>query len=1177
MATVKAEPSTPLAPRVLELLVPRLDDISDAPSSLGVSLDLSTSLEVQLEFWELGVTRKLECVNVDKGCPRCKFDLFLRGLVDLERRGVLRINGMYIVRPEDRDFGRLRLQIKGIQGTTALEEFDFVKCHLEGANDAKDQDEEKKRITAARRSKCHVMGCDLHRWKAKRRQATQRIRRVAGPARNPVPVPNWRQPIAEVQVKREIAVPVPVAPDRPLTPQVHDKIQEPGPGSPPPIEVLETAVLVKEEGQALQEPHANRKLSLPDVFHTLMARIEAAPTDLWAEDVNGLDLKLYEHQRRGLSWMMKRERVLVWDTLLLHPFSVPGKQSDTDRKLETEFSEAAYDACGGMLCDEPGLGKTITMLALILLTKGQSTARMPLRVDPPTASLSSVQLRSSSRGRTLEPDDMVSSSASLIVAPDALVEHWAEQIERHVVHQGLKIYVDTIERMNRNLPSAARLAKFDVVIVSFSRMAKEWRLHRPASGIEKNRTVKYGFEDQPARYMDGTVIGDVSPLLLVHWLRIVVDEGHKLGGRAPTQLMQMSRLLCAERRWVMTGTPSPNTLQSTDLQYIHGLLVFLRNLPYGRPDGHSWAKAIALPFEKNEVIGFYRLQHLLSRIMIRHTKESLGDKLPKPIRHKVLVEPTSTEFKLYNAIAEIVQTSLLITRIDLPQPTGNQRKAQGDIHPESLLHRKNYKGAAQVENDLTLALMGGYSIEWTLKKEKIEKTAKKLQDAGAGESRIADVTEYLKRAVEKKKTKCTECGLERRFLMVLPCGHLCCAHCIEAVKAELGEPCCNFCGSLYDEDDFDYLQPTRTGEILPRGREKTISKLRQAGVPETRIQRVTEYMDSRRPEPPTECRSCHRRLHLLLIFPCGHMCCTDCTDKRFQEVGPSCCLCHAEYPRKGFKALQPGVHVEPIEDNDYRRKKIFVKNKKKTVTPVAKKATRLINVKRDFWRIESSKIFYMVARIRDLMKEFTQPSQERELDLKVIIFSQFRENIWRAKVAFEQQDIPTADFIALVNPRERSENLEKFRYDPDVHVLLLSNLASHGLDLSFVTHIFLLEEIWDKSVEQQVISRAHRMGARHSVVVEQLWIKGTVECQLTSVSENLFKRERCIDGGENEQQQLTREEVQEASSAGNSNFQQMKVSYLLNNLRVLDGDVGGEGEVRFSVLNESEAIVKNSL
>ncbi|KAK1948543.1 putative SWI/SNF-related [Phytophthora citrophthora] len=1025
----------------------------------------------------------------------------VRGLVNLEQRGVLRLNGLYVVSPEDTHFGKLRLQIKGTQGTTTLDEFEFVKCHLEGTGEV-DICAEKKKATAARRSTCH---------KTKTPERTRR------PVASPVPIS--RQPMAEAQVKLEIAVPVPVAPERSPTFEMQEEIQEPDPPSSPMVEVLETAVLVKEEGQTLQEPQTDRKMSLPAVFHSLMAQIEAVPTIY----VDGLDLKLYEHQRRGLSWMMKRERALLWDTLLLHPFRVPGKQSDTDRKLEIEFSEAAYDACGDMLCDEPGLGKTITMLALILLTKGQSTAGMPLRVDPPTSSSSSVQLRSASRGHSLEPRDMVSSSASLVVAPDALVEHWAEQIERHVVHQGLKIYVDTVERMRGNLPSAARLATFDVVIVSFSRMAKEWRLHRPASRTEKKRTVKYGFEDQPARYMDGRVIGDISPLLLVHWLRIVVDEGHKLGGRAPTQLMQMSRLLCAERRWVMTGTPSPNTLQSTDLQYIHGLLVFLRNLPYGRPDGHSWAKAIALPFENNEVIGFYRLQHLLSRIMIRHTKESLGDKLPRPIRHKVLVEPTSTEFKLYNAVAKNIQARLLITRIDLPQIWKSTLKV-------ILLHRKNYKGAAQVENDLTLALMGGYSIEWTLKKEKMEKTVKKLEDA-----------------VVKKKTACTECGLERRFLMVLPCGHLCCAHCIEAVKQELGEPCCNFCGDLYDEDDFDYLQPTCTGEILPRGREKTISKLRQVGVLESRIQRVTEYMDSRQPEPPTECRSCHRLMHLLLIFSCGHMCCTDCTDRRFQEAGPSCCLCHAEYPQK-------------------------------SAAPAAKKAMRLINVKRDFWRIESSKIFYMVARIRDLMKEFMQPSQEQELDLKVIIFSQFRENIWRAKVAFEQQDIPTADFIALVNPRERSENLEKFRYDPGVHVLLLSNLASHGLDLSFVTHIFLLEEIWDKSVEQQVISRAHRMGARHSVVVEQLWIKGTVECQLTSVSENLFKRERCIEGGENEQQKLTREEVQEASSASNSNFQQMKVSYLLNNLRVLDDEVGGEeSEVRFSVLDENEAIVHQGM
>ena len=60
----------------------------------------------------------------------------------------------------------------------------------------------------------------------------------------------------------------------------------------------------------------------------------------------------------------------------------------------------------------------------------------------------------------------------------------------------------------------------------------------------------------------------------------------------------------------------------------------------------------------------------------------------------------------------------------------------------------------------------------------------------------------------------------------------------------------------------------------------------------------------------------------------------------------------------------------------------------------------------------------------------------------------------------------------------------------------LSPLGSHGLDLSMVTHIFLLSKIWDASLEAQVVSRAHRMGATGAVVVEQLIMEGTVEQQM---------------------------------------------------------------------------------
>ncbi|KAL4152486.1 hypothetical protein PRNP1_009494 [Phytophthora ramorum] len=516
MASVKREPS---APRMLELLAPRFSDVGGAGGSIPVSLDLSATLDVQLVFWERSVTRQLECVNVDEGCPRCKFESFLRGLVILKRRGLLHINGAYVVDAAEPGFALLRLQVEGCEAiaeASNVDEFKFVTSHLRRSSASETTETQLQAIETAKRSLCHVVGCKLHRWKTPHPTLTDSM----------------------VLVKTETQVPAPTSPAA--------DVEEPS--------FSDSAESYEVEGEVSTEPPPNRKLNLPDVFYSLMARIEANPSKLWSADIPGLDLRLYEHQQRGLSWMMKRERAALWDTVLPHPFNVPGKQSgQNERNLEKEFSETAHDVCGGMLCDEPGLGKTITMLALILLTKGQSTKDMPVRVDAPTSNTASVQLRSTSRGPSLRCEDLVSSAACLIVVPDALVEHWEEQIEAHVVHNGLKTYVDKATKEQGDLPQCTKLAKYDVVITSFSRMAKEWKLHRPPSALETQSISRYGFEDQPDRYLDGSLRGHVSSLLSVHWLRVVVDEGHKLGGRAPTQLMQMSRLLCAERRWVMTA------------------------------------------------------------------------------------------------------------------------------------------------------------------------------------------------------------------------------------------------------------------------------------------------------------------------------------------------------------------------------------------------------------------------------------------------------------------------------------------------------------------------------------------------------------------------------------------------------------------------------------------------
>lgn len=50
----------------------------------------------------------------------------------------------------------------------------------------------------------------------------------------------------------------------------------------------------------------------------------------------------------------------------------------------------------------------------------------------------------------------------------------------------------------------------------------------------------------------------------------------------------------------------------------------------------------------------------------------------------------------------------------------------------------------------------------------------------------------------------------------------------------------------------------------------------------------------------------------------------------------------------------------------------------------------------------------------------------------------------------------------------------------------MDETGSVGLDMSFVSWVFLMEPLIDASLEQQVVARAHRMGAKSIVQVETL-------------------------------------------------------------------------------------------
>ena len=61
--------------------------------------------------------------------------------------------------------------------------------------------------------------------------------------------------------------------------------------------------------------------------------------------------------------------------------------------------------------------------------------------------------------------------------------------------------------------------------------------------------------------------------------------------------------------------------------------------------------------------------------------------------------------------------------------------------------------------------------------------------------------------------------------------------------------------------------------------------------------------------------------------------------------------------------------------------------------------------------------------------------------------------------------------------------------DDKCGVLIMDQTGAVGLDLSFASWVFLLEPLEDISIHQQVVSRAHRMGAKQPVHLETLVMK----------------------------------------------------------------------------------------
>ncbi|TVY84850.1 DNA repair protein RAD5A, partial [Lachnellula suecica] len=295
---------------------------------------------------------------------------------------------------------------------------------------------------------------------------------------------------------------------------------------------------------------------------------------------------LYTHQKKGLTFMMKREAGRHYDSsqddLWVKEADEFGHMIYTNTITEMSQSHEPLEAKGGLLADQMGLGKSLTMISLIALNTCTATGVV-----------------------FTERGLLQRLKSTLMVVPYSLLETWNTQLKRHLRPNSLS----WIRFHGSQKRKTLSLGQFDIVMTTFETLASEQKKH-----------------------LDPKYTKDT--LFSFFWHRIVLDEGklfsradgncaddtaHTIRNRA-TAIARASSAIKATSRWAITGTPIQNRV--TDFA---SLLEFLQISPFSNPK--TFDKEITKPWLKSEDRDVTRLKKLVRCISLCRTKAIIN--LPK--------------------------------------------------------------------------------------------------------------------------------------------------------------------------------------------------------------------------------------------------------------------------------------------------------------------------------------------------------------------------------------------------------------------------------------------------------------------------------------------------------------------------------------------------------------------
>ncbi|KAG2007765.1 hypothetical protein GB937_008264 [Aspergillus fischeri] len=369
-----------------------------------------------------------------------------------------------------------------------------------------------------------------------------------------------------------------------------------------------------EQGVPVFNPHAERRRAQAASFLPSIAargRTGVSYEIRTAEEVNDAVMKMFDqlqsaqnipemeppdsvltpllrHQKQALWFMTEKEK----------PRKFGPKEEDNNSLWRIEYrangvkryreiisgivlDEEPPQSLGGLLADMMGLGKTLSILSLVVSSLHQAH-EWATKIPEPDLVRSLPGIRNC--------------KTTLLVVPLSTVNNWVSQIKEHLKENAISYYVFHGSSRTNDVD---KLSSYDVVITTYSIVLSEL----------SQRGSKRG----------------VSPLTKMNLFRIVLDEAHTIREQSAAQTQAIFKLN-AQRRWSVTGTPIQNRLED-----LLSVTKFLGLVPYD--DRARFGMHILSRFKTGDATVLASLRVLVDSFTLRRVK----DKIDIPPRHDKII------------------------------------------------------------------------------------------------------------------------------------------------------------------------------------------------------------------------------------------------------------------------------------------------------------------------------------------------------------------------------------------------------------------------------------------------------------------------------------------------------------------------------------------------------------